>query len=165
MNPGEWFPPLTQHEYWLAQVITARRQEVNAQAGIRERKMGADRDAFKIGVDGLVAEFAICKHANVWPELDCTPRHGGHDCIIGGIRIDVKAVPVEREFCFLPARKRENTIDWYVWCMVVDERAKLLGWIAPAEVYRDEFLEQSPRWDEQHFRFPSSLLGASPWRR
>ena len=52
----------------LAAQLAAVRQTVNLGSGVRDKQMGTD-DGYKIGVDGLVAELAVCKHFNVMPDL------------------------------------------------------------------------------------------------
>lgn len=137
-------------EYAMAVYLSSVREHVNKMSGVYDRQMGRD-DGFKIGVDGLVAEIAVCKHFNVCPDLSFEPRGGGHDCVINGRRVDVKSTKVGRWDVFIPARKQTNKIDRYIWCWVDFRKATILGWFAPKDIFDDQNLQQSPRPDEFHY--------------
>lgn len=151
-----WLQPLTEHEYALCRHLALIRAAVNSSSGVRDRKMAQSRDPVEIAVEGTVAEFAVCKAANAWPELDSSPRSGGADCRIRGKSIDVKAVPEERERCFIPARKKNHHVDAFVWCLVQRNRVKVLGWIKPEDIFVDRWLRK--RKPEDDYCFPSSIL-------
>lgn len=137
-------------EYSMAVYLSSVREFVNKMSGINDRQMGRD-DGFKIGVDGLVAEFAVCKHFNVMPDLSFEPRGGGYDCVIKNRRVDVKSTKVDRWDVFIPARKKTNNVDRYIWCWVDYRTAYILGWFAPEDIFNDDNLQQSPRASEYHY--------------
>jgi hypothetical protein len=137
-------------EYALAAHLAAIRQTVNSGSGVRDKQMGTD-DGYKIGVDGLVAELAVCKHFNVMPDLSFEPRGGGHDCIIKNKLVDVKSTKVGKTTVYLPQRKSKNPIDIYIWCYVNFRQVEILGYFRPQEIFTPENLKQSPRVDELHY--------------
>lgn len=137
-------------EYSMAVYLSSVREYVNKMSGVNDRQMGRD-DGFKIGVDGLVAELAVCKHFNVMPDLSFEPRKGGYDCMINGRRVDVKSTKVDRWDVFIPARKQTNNVDRYIWCWVDFRTAYILGWFAPEDIFDDRNLKPSPRTDEYHY--------------
>lgn len=137
-------------EYSMAVYLSSVREHINKISGVSDMQMGKE-DGFKIGVDGLVAEFAVCKHFNVWPDLSYEPRSGGFDCIINGRRVDVKSTKKDRWSVFIPQRKRTNNVDRYIWCWVDYRTATILGWFAPGDIFREENLQQSPRPNEKHY--------------
>ena len=137
-------------EYALAVQLAAIRQTVNFGSGVKDKQMGQD-DGYKIGIDGLVAELAVCKHFNVMPELSFHPRGGGHDCIIGNCKIDVKSTKSGKTIVYLPERKSKNPIDLYIWCYVTFRKVEILGYFKPKDIFVEANLKQSPRPDEKHY--------------
>lgn len=138
-------------EYAVCTYLSTVRQHVNKNFAVSDKQMGKD-DGYKIGLDGLVAEMAVCKHFNVWPDLSYDPRAGGHDCVIKGRKVDIKSTKFGREVVYLPERKKHNDIDRYVWCYVDFRKVEILGWFKPEDIFQDKHLEQSPRSDEKHYK-------------
>jgi hypothetical protein len=138
-------------EYAMCCYLSAMRTLVNTQSGVSEKKMGSD-DGYKIGVDGLVAEIAFCKHFNIFPDLSFDPRGGGHDCIFHNRRVDIKSTKPGRTTVYLPERKKHNKIDMYVWCYVDFRSVEILGYFFPLDLFKPENLGQSPRPDELHYK-------------
>lgn len=138
-------------EYAMAVQLAANREFVNKDFGVSDKQMGQD-DGFKISVDGIVAEFAVCKFLNVWTDLSFDPRGGGHDLIRKGEKVDVKSTKFGRTTVFLPQRKKYNDIDRYVWCYVNFRTVEILGSFKPEEIFIDANLKQSPRADEMHYK-------------
>jgi hypothetical protein len=154
-----WTLSLTEHEWLIAEWLANYRTTVNQKAGVKDRKMGTNRDPVEIATEGYAAEFAVCRQYNVWPELNSAPRRGGHDCTIHGHKVDVKAVPARRDHIFIPERKRDNTtVDLFVWCLVEGRRVTLLGWTTPYLLFAPEYLRQSPRADERHYMAPAGRV-------
>lgn len=152
---GVWTLTLTPDEHALARHLAEIRQERNRANGVSDKRM-SDRPG--IEEDGFTAELAVCKHYNVWPELDSRSRKGGHDCVIRDYRVDVKSEPEPKPWLYLPERKRLNWIDLYVWCVVRGPVVSCQGWASPAALFHPEYLEQSPRPDERHYKVPASVL-------
>lgn len=146
-------------EYSLAVQVTSARIYVNQGHGVAEMQMGKD-DPFKIFLDGLVAELAVCKHFNVCPDLSFEPRSGGHDCIIKDKRVDVKSTKPGRKYVYLPERKKDNPIDIYIWCYVDFRTVDILGYFQPSDIFVDENLEQSPRPNERHYKIDLETIKA-----
>jgi hypothetical protein len=136
-------------EYATAVYLTSVREFVNRDYGVNDRQMGKD-DGFQIGVDGLVAEIAVCKYFNVYPDLSFEPRAGGADCIIKGRRVDVKSTKPGRDRVYIPDWKANNPIDRYIYCYVDFRSVEILGWFAPKDIFRGDNLEPSPRENVNH---------------
>ena len=149
-------------EYAMAVQLAANREFVNKGFGVTDKQMGRD-DGFKISVDGIVAEFAVCKFLNVWTDLSFDPRGGGHDFMLKGKKIDVKSTKYGRTTVFLPQRKKYNDIDRYVWCYVNFRTVEILGSFLPKEIFIEANLKQSPRSDEMHYEI--DLTKITPLRR
>lgn len=145
---------LSPSEYAMCAYLAATRDFVNKGFGVSDKQMGKD-DGYQIGVDGLVAEIAVCKHFNVIPDLSFNPRGGGHDCIITRndkpYKVDVKSTKPNNTTVFLPERKKHNAIDLYIWCYVRFRAVDIVGYFYPADIFKDENLGQSPRANEKHY--------------
>lgn len=137
-------------EVSLALYLSTVRHSVNTGLSVGDKQMGKE-DGLKIASDGLIAELAVCKYFNVYPDLSFDPRSGGFDCIINGKKVDVKSTRYGKTNVYLPERKKHNQIDRYIWCWVDFRNVTLVGWFAPNEIFLDENLFQSPRPDEKHY--------------
>ena len=136
-------------EYALASYVSSVRQFVNKGFGVTDRQMGKD-DGFRIVVDGYVAELAVCKHFNVFPDISFEPRKGGHDCLINGKRVDVKSTKPGRTKVFMPEWKAADEIDRYIYCYVEFRTVQIIGWYSHDDVFRTDNKEQSPQEGVMH---------------
>lgn len=133
----------------MAVYLSSVREFVNKEYGVNDRQMGKD-DGFQIAIDGLVAEFGVCKYFNVCPDLSFEPRSGGEDCIIRNKRVDVKSTKPGKTKVYIPEWKAKNKIDRYVYCYVNFRTVNILGWFAPQDIFRTDNLELSPREGIKH---------------
>jgi len=104
---------LTPSELDVVRYIAQRRHEANAAADVRDRRYDAGRDPLAIGIEGLAAEVAFCKIANVCPDLSFEPRGGGFDCrLADGSTVDVKSYvgDLRRPSLLVPRHKVEKTV-------------------------------------------------------
>lgn len=79
---------LTEPEQRLAKYMGQQRYALSRQAGVVDQRVdpsGADLD-----INAMGAELALARLLNVYPDLDPTPRKGGHDLRWGGHTLDVK---------------------------------------------------------------------------
>lgn len=144
-------------EYSMAAYLSSVRDFVNKDFGVNDRQMGRD-DGFLIGVDGLVAELAVCKHFNVWPDLSFEPRKGGFDCVINESTVDVKSTKPEKTTFYIPEWKAKNDIDIYIFCHVKFRTVTILGWLRRGDIFRDDNREPSPKKDINHHKLQVSEL-------
>lgn len=133
----------------MAVYLSSVRDFVNRDFGVNDRQMGTD-DGFKIAVDGLVAEFAVCKHFNVCPDLSFEPRAGGVDCLIKNRKVDVKSTKPGKTRVYIPEWKVKNDIERYIYCYVNFRTVDILGWFSPEDIFRKDNLEPSPKENINH---------------
>jgi hypothetical protein len=76
-------------EQKLARFLALSRTSINRQAGVTNAKRADLTDA-EIDLDGVGAELAWCRLANVYPDLTLSPRSGGADATWAGRTVDVK---------------------------------------------------------------------------
>ena len=136
-------------EYAMAAYLASVRQFVNEDFRVSDKQMGKD-DGFQIAVDGLVAEFGVCKHFNVCPDLSFEPRSGGIDCVISNKKVDVKSTKFGKTLVYIPEWKSKTSVDQYIYCYVKFRTVEILGWFSSDDVFRYENLEPSHRKDVFH---------------
>lgn len=82
---------LTPTERAIIKRIAAARRLSNRRNGVANGRIGPQDDD-TTDLEGIAAEMAFCKLCNLYPDLNVSPRSGGHDCVgKNGARIDVKA--------------------------------------------------------------------------
>ena len=84
--------------------------------GVKDRKM-ADLAGYEIDIDGMISEYAFCKHFNIFPDLIPSPRSGSCDCIYKGKRIDIKSTR-HKTGKLLATTKRNEDVDIYVLAII-----------------------------------------------
>lgn len=76
-------------EVATARVVRTTRQERDKEAGVMDRKFADSANS----EDTTLAELAVAKFLNVYPDLSSHPRKGGPDAGFNGVRFDVKHSP------------------------------------------------------------------------
>jgi hypothetical protein len=136
-------------EYAMASYLSSVRQFINENSNVADKQMGID-DGFQISVDGLVAEFGVCKHFNVCPDLSFEPRSGGIDCVINNKTVDIKSTKFGNTVVKIPDWKSKFNIDRYIYCYVKFRTVEILGWFSHDDIFKFENLEPSPKKDVLH---------------
>jgi len=80
---------LTWAERKLAHVVGSLRRLENRAVGIHDRRVQENAAGEDIDKQGIAAELAFARAANVYPDLSTTPRAGGVDCVT----VDIKSTP------------------------------------------------------------------------
>lgn len=83
---------------------------------VKDRKM-ADTAGYEIDIDGMIAEYAFCKHFNIFPDLTPAPRSGSYDCIYINKRIDIKSTRYKTGK-LLATTKHNDDVDVYVLAII-----------------------------------------------
>jgi len=98
---------LTRAERALAYLIGNLRWKENRAVGIRDLRV---HDATKdIDQQGIAAELAFARAANVYPDLCTDPRAGGVDCVLpSGVTVDIKSTTREKGNLIAPVSKHKN---------------------------------------------------------
>ena len=143
---------LSPSEIAMATHLASARQSVNRAAGISNRMVGF-RDPFEIDVDGVVGEFAVAKHLNVYPDLTFERRAGGYDIAFRGLRCDVKARPYNNAPALqVPEYKKDrDNSDVYILVEVERTNTAILGFATKDKVFQDENLVDSVRSGHRHY--------------
>jgi len=138
---------LNEAEIRLAAFVGKKRHLCSRANGIVDRQFG-DQDKFQIDIDGCMGEIALCKHLNIYPDLDAKPvgqATDRGDCEYRGLAIDVKTTRYKtgRLPCAL---WKNNMVDVYV-LMIADGSPSLrcAGWAYAAELKRQENIKDLGR--------------------
>lgn len=127
---------LTDAEMITIKALGGMRALVGRTAGVTDRKMG-NQSGLSIDEDGMMAEFAFCKHFNIFPDLVPGPRSGSYDCIYKGKRIDVKST--RHETGRLLATLKDNPdVDIYVLGIIDGQTVHFPGFALKSDLCREE---------------------------
>ena len=85
---------LTESEQLIAKFVAEKRTANNRAAGTGNNRR-SDMSDFEVDLQGFAGELAFCKLANVFPDFTVHNRSAAKgqdngDCILDGLRIDVK---------------------------------------------------------------------------
>lgn len=89
------FIELNENEQMLARHIAKRRFEVSRERGLRDAKRGPMSNE-EVDLEGIAAELAFCKLANVYPDLNLDHTNQVDALTRGGSSVDVKATRHEK---------------------------------------------------------------------
>lgn len=101
---------LTDDESIIVETIVTNRYIKNRGDGVDDR-LAANRDPIENDIEAFGAELAVCKHFNIYPDLQWT-EFRNNDLRINGFRVDVKKIFGRN----MNVRKtsRSNEVDYYV---------------------------------------------------
>lgn len=112
------------------------RSIVGRAAGVADKKM-ADTPGIMLDEDGMIAEYAFCKHFNIFPDIVPGPRSGSYDCIFKGKRIDVKSTRY-RDGRLLATLKDNPDVDVYVLAILEEDNVvRFPGYATKASLCND----------------------------
>jgi hypothetical protein len=89
--------------------------------------------------DGVLGEFAFCKHWNIYFDADVSPRAHTHDCLLKGKKIDVKTTRVKTGR-LLATKKVNPDIDIFVLAIVDGNKVSFPGYLLAGDMYQDKNL-------------------------
>jgi len=145
---------LTRVERMNAQLIGTLRRRENRAVGIVDRRVEGKDLSRDIDKQGVAAEFAFARTANVYPDHNTDPRAGGSDCTLpSGVTVDVKSTTRPDGNLIAPAYKSGSPHNGDIIVLVTgllpltpegkDDPSRpaeftLVGW-----VWRDELIRPS----------------------
>jgi len=127
---------LTDAELMVAKMLGGLRTIVGRTAGVTDRKV-TNQSGLSIDEDGMIAEYAFCKHFNIFPDIVPGPRSGSYDCVYQGKRIDVKSTryPDGR---LLATLKDNPDVDIYVLAVLSGNTVTFPGFATKSALCRKE---------------------------
>ena len=121
---------LTESEQLIAKFVAETRTANNRNAGIGNNRRSEMSD-FEVDLQGFAGELAFCRLANVFPDLTVHNRSAAKgqdngDCILNGLRIDVKTSKRPDSGLWVGKRKI-GTADAYALMVGTFPTFKLIG--------------------------------------
>jgi hypothetical protein len=107
-------------------------------AGVTDAQMGK-QNPLDIDEMGVIAEFAFCKHYNIFFNPAIHARSGTYDCILKGKRIDIKST-ARPDGRLIATIKGNPDIDVFVLAIVMGNIVRFPGYIAAKILYQDNNL-------------------------
>ena len=75
----------------------------------------------------MIAEYAFCKHFNIFFDPTAYPRSGSADCVLKGKRFDVKATKYTNGK-LVKTLKDNSDVDCYALAIVEENKVTFPGW-------------------------------------
>lgn len=93
--------------------------------------------------EGIIAEYAFCKHYNIFFNGQFGGKDGGYDCIWRindrDIRVDIKSISNRGHNLMAHGHTDKSDVDWYVLVYVAEDRScEIMGWARKGEFILDE---------------------------
>ena len=121
---------LTESEQIIAKFVAEQRTANNRNAGTGNNRR-SDMSDFEVDLQGFGGELAFCRLANVFPDLTVHNRSAAKgqdtgDCILDGLRIDVKTSKKADSGLWVNVRKI-GTVDVYALMVGTFPTFRLVG--------------------------------------
>jgi hypothetical protein len=117
---------LTEQDLIMCRLIGNMRSLVARNNSVGDKKMGSQSGS-QIDEDGVIGEFAFCKHFNIFFDMGLSPRSGSYDCLLRGKRVDVKTTRY-KSGRLLATTKINYDVDIYVLAILEDNTVTFVGW-------------------------------------
>lgn len=128
--------------------------------GVRDYKVSSKNNS-EIDFEGLLGEYAFCKHYNLYFDLSPQPRQGSYDCIYNGKRIDIKSTK-HKHGKLLGNVRRNSDVDIYVLAIIdfghswVD--VTFPGYATSEELYEEKNLTILGDYEQKVYAMDQSQL-------
>lgn len=78
------------------------------------------RDPVEIHLDGVISEYAFCKHFNIFLNCDTEPRSAGFDALCNGYRFDIKSSRRPDSKLYI-SQKINKIVDFYALGIISED--------------------------------------------
>jgi hypothetical protein len=130
-------PDLTDADVAYCKVVAGIRRVCN-RARDAKSQMSLGRIVDNNGEElGIIAEYAFCKHFNLYFDATFGGKDKGYDCVLNGQKIDIKGISNPR-LNLVAFIKKERLSDIYVLVSVEQEKVNIQGWVASEDLCRPE---------------------------
>ena len=127
---------LSDSEVAVCRVIGNMRTIVARANSVGDQKIGP-QSGVNVDEDGVIAEYAFCKHWNIHMDLTVKPRAGSYDCLLKNKRIDIKSTRIKTGHLAVKLAKNED-VDIFVLAIIDGNKVIFPGYAASADVYRED---------------------------
>lgn len=154
---------LNEVECRIAEYMAKRRYQMSREQGIVDRKIGSQSSELT-DLEGIAAEIAFCKLANVYPDLDpSSPKK--EDCVLrDGRRVDVKATVHNNGRLVVARWKQPDDVDLYALMIGKFPTYRCAGIMTSDEIIRGDRLKSlgyglSYVADQEELQRPDEFFG------
>jgi hypothetical protein len=123
---------LTPHDLSICRILGNMRTIVARGAAVKDTQMGK-QDPLDIDENGVIGEYAFCKHWNIFFDPTAYPRSGSPDCILHNRRFDIKTTTYENGR-LTATLKRNSDIDCYALAILKNNKVIFPGWVFADEL-------------------------------
>ena len=117
--------PMSSEEIMTCRLIGNMRTISNRASVIKDRQMGG-QPTYQTDEEGVIGEYAFCKHHNIFFDPSIAVRSGSYDCLLNKYRIDIKAT--RRANGRLVATTKQNSdVDIFVLAIIGDHEVTFPG--------------------------------------
>lgn len=127
---------LTEAEMATCRILAGMRSLVSRSSKIVDVQMGKN-DPLHIDEIGLRAEYAFCKHWNIFFDPSTQPKSGTADCVLSGRRFDIKATEYE-DGRLIKTLKENNDVDCYALAIVKRNMITFPGYVFNIELCQEK---------------------------
>ena len=120
----------------ICQMVGRMRCMSNKAHGVKEGKRSNDK-CEKINVEGFMAEYAFCKHFNLFPDFEIKPRSGSYDALYNGYRYDIKSTR-HKNGRLIATTKVNPDVDIYILAILDDTEVEFIGYAFKEELIRPQ---------------------------
>lgn len=118
---------LNEFEVSICQMIGSMRHLSNRANHIKDGRVGK-QSALETDQNGVIGEYAFCKHFNLHFDFDVSTRSGSYDCKLNNKRIDIKTTKYQRGH-IVATLKDNPDVDIYVMAILDGTTVTFPGWI------------------------------------
>jgi len=105
---------------------------------VKDRQMGK-QEAYETDEDGMIGEYAFCKHYNIFLDVSLSPRSGSYDCVYKSKRIDIKTTRVTNGRLIATTKKNPD-VDIFVLAILEGNQVTFPGYALAVELYDESKL-------------------------
>lgn len=127
---------LNDSEIAICRMLGNLRSMVARGSAVKDRKMGS-QSGIDIDEDGVMGEYAFCKHFNIFFDPSASPRSGSYDCLFKGHRIDIKTTRY-RTGKLTSTLKINPDVDIYVLAIIDEKSVDFVGWLKSKDLCKSE---------------------------
>jgi hypothetical protein len=132
---------LNKIEQKLAKLVAKERYDTNRENKVVNNRIGKQSNE-QTDLNGIGAEIAFCKYANLYPDYSVFPRKGGADCISRtGKKIDVKTTTYSTGHLIAVGTTTIGNVDVYVLMIGDFPIYEFKGWCTEDELIQNKNLK------------------------
>ena len=131
---------LTREEMNIVRILGELRSSMSRSHGVKNNKVSELAD-HEIDIDGVMAEFAFCKHHNIFFDPTINPRSSTYDCFYKGKRIDIKSTR-RQNGRLIKHIKHNSDVDVFVLAIIKENTVTFPGYCTAKFLYQPENIKK-----------------------